>query len=122
MSVAKKNWYAAIAAFATLFAFAAPAFAGDEEVLGAASYPDMTTYSCRSDAIEMHPGQNINHIGVGKTCPHPEKLSGPGDTSVFDHGSTTQGYITRFKPSMVEILPNGELRTPSVWDLHLHHV
>ena len=30
--------------------------------------------------------------------------------------------MTRFKPSMAEIKPGGELVTPSVWDLHLHHV
>ena len=32
-----------------------------------------------------------------------------------------EGYITRFQPSLVEIMPSGELVTPSVWDLHLHH-
>jgi plastocyanin len=122
MSVAKKTWCAAIAAFATLFALATPAFAGDEEILGSASYPDMTTYACRTDAIEMQPGQNVNHFAVGKTCPNAEKLSGPGDTSVFDRGSTAQGYITRFKPSMVEVKDDGSIVTPAVWDLHLHHV
>ena len=30
--------------------------------------------------------------------------------------------MTRFKPSMVELKPGGKLVTPSVWDLHLHHV
>ena len=30
--------------------------------------------------------------------------------------------MTRFKPSMVEILPDGSLVKPPVWDLHLHHV
>ena len=30
--------------------------------------------------------------------------------------------MTRFKPSMVEIKPDGQLVTPAVWDLHLHHV
>ncbi len=32
------------------------------------------------------------------------------------------GYITRFKPSMVELHPDGSTTVPPVWDLHLHHV
>jgi plastocyanin len=109
-----------LAVIGVLLASAAPA-AADEEILGAASYPDMTTYKCRTDAIPIHPGQNLNLFGVTKTCPNAEHVSGPGDTSVFDPGSGAQGYITRFQPSMVEIKPEG-LVTPSVWDLHLHHV
>ncbi len=111
-----------LAAASGLVAFASPAAAADEPILPAASYPDMTTYSCRTDAIEIHPGQNLNRFGATKTCPNAEKLSGPGDTGVFAPGSNAQGYITRFRPSMVEILDSGELVTPSVWDLHLHHV
>ena len=49
-------------------------------------------------------------------------VSGPGDTGVVRPGSTAEGYVTRFKPSMVEINDDGSLTTPSVWDLHLHHV
>ena len=94
----------------------------DDEVLGTASYPDMTTYRCHTDAITIYPGQNTNLFGQTKTCPNAEKVSGPGDTSVFAPGSTAQGYVTRFQPSMVEIKPDGQLVTPSVWDLHLHHV
>lgn len=100
---------------------AAPASA-DDEILGSAGYGDMTIYTCRTDAITIYPGQNLNLFATTKTCPNAEKVLGPGDTSVFAPGSTAQGYITRFKPSMVEIKPDGELVTPSVWDLHLHHV
>ena len=46
---------------------------------------------------------------------------GDGPASVSDFGTNTQGYITRFKPSMVEITDEGDV-TPSVYDLHLHHV
>ena len=109
------------AAGLALLASAAPASAA-EEILGAASYRDMTAYSCRTDAIPIHPGQNLNLVGVTKTCPNAQKLSGPGDTSVFAQGSTAEGYVTRFRPSMVEIKPSGKLVTPKVWDLHLHHV
>ena len=82
----------------------------------------MTTFSCRTNAITIYPGQNTNLFGTTKTCPNAEKISGPGDVSVFAPGSNTEGYVTRFKPSMVEIQPDGSLTTPSVWDLHLHHV
>src|SRR5262249_49750655 len=51
-----------------------------------------------------------------------EKVSGPGDTSPFQQGTSSQGFVTRFQPSMQEIHPDGSLTTPSVWDLHLHHV
>src|SRR5829696_1023944 len=111
-----------VAACAVALTFAAPAGAAKEQVLGAASYPDMTTFRCHTDAIPIHPGQNLNLFGATKTCPNAEKVSGPGDASVFAAGSTAQGYVTRFKPSMVEILGGGKLATPSVWDLHLHHV
>jgi plastocyanin len=111
---------AALAVLACL-ATAAPASA-DDEILGAASYPDMTTYTCRTDAIPISPGTNANLFAGTKTCPHAEKVSGPGDASVFAPGSTAQGYITRFQPSMVEVHSDGSLTTPSVWDLHLHHV
>ncbi len=110
-----------IASLCALLGSAAPAGA-DDEILAAASYPGMTTYTCRTNAIPLSPGQNLNLYATTKTCPNAEKVSGPGDTSVFSPGSTAEGYVTRFKPSMVEIKPGGELVTPSVWDLHLHHV
>jgi plastocyanin len=94
----------------------------EDEILPTSSYPGMTTYRCHTDAITIYPGQNLNLFGTTKTCPNAEKVSGPGDTSAFAHGSTAQGYVTRFQPSMVEIKPDGQLVTPSVWDLHLHHV
>jgi plastocyanin len=112
---------ALVAAVCALLASAAPASA-DEAILAAASYPDMSTYTCHTDAIPIQPGQNLNLYGATKTCPNALKISGPGDASVFAPGSTAQGFITRFQPSMVEIKPGGELVTPSVWDLHLHHV
>jgi plastocyanin len=93
-----------------------------QRVLKAASYPGMSTFSCRTKPIPIHPGQNLNDIGITTTCPNATKLSGPGDASVFAPGSKTKGFITRFEPSMVEIKPSGKLVTPSVWDLHLHHV
>ena len=104
-----------------LLASASPASAKQPK-LQAATYPDMTTYQCRTDAIPIHPGQNLNDFTVTKTCPNAVKVSGPGDVGIFSAGSTAEGYVTRFKPSMVEIKPDGELVTPSVWDLHLHHV
>ena len=76
----------------------------------------MTTYKCRTDAIPIHPGQNSNLVGLTKTCPNAEVVSGPGDTSPFAPGSTAQGYVTRFQPSMVEVHQDGALTTPSVWD------
>ena len=99
----------------------APAFA-DDPVLNAASYPDATTYNCHTDPIPIYPGQNLNLYGATKTCPNAERVSGPGDPGVFAAGSTAEGYVTRFKPSMVEVHSDGSLTTPSVWDLHLHHV
>jgi hypothetical protein len=111
---------AALAVLASLLA-AAPASA-QEEFLGAASYPGMTTYKCRTDPIPISPGTNANLFTTTKTCPHAEKVSGPGDAGVFAPGSTAQGYVTRFQPSMLEVHPDGSLTTPSVWDLHLHHV
>ncbi len=93
-----------------------------DPVLKPATYPDMTTYQCRTDAIPIHPGQNVNDFTVTRTCPNAVKVSGPGDASIFNAGSTAEGYITRFKPSMVEVHPDGSVTTPSVWDLHLHHV
>jgi hypothetical protein len=113
-----------LATAAGCMALAAPAQAqgGNEEILGGASYPDMTTYSCRTDAIAIQPGQNLNRFGGTKTCPNAQVVSGPGDTSPFAPGSNAQGYVTRFQPSMVEVHDDGELTTPSVDDLHLHHV
>ena len=113
-----------LATAAGVLAFAAPAQAqdGGDEILSAASYPDMTTYSCRTDAIAIHPGQNLNLFAGTKTCPNAQVVSGPGDTSPFAPGSGAQGYITRFQPSMVEVHDSGELTTPGVDDLHLHHV
>ena len=113
-----------LATVAGLLALAAPAQAqdGKEEILGAASYPDMTTYSCRTDPLPVNPGQNLNLFGGTRTCPNAEVVSGPGDTSPFARGSSAEGYITRFRLSMVEIQDSGELTTPSVYDLHLHHV
>lgn len=94
----------------------------DERILERATYPDMTTFSCRTNPIEIHPGQNLNDFNVTKACPNAEKVSGPGTAAIFGGGSNPKGYITRFKPSMLEIKPNGDLVTPRVWDLHLHHV
>jgi hypothetical protein len=102
---------------------AMPAGAGAKsKVLKPVSYPGMTTYSCRTAAIDIHPGQNLNLFSQTKTCPNAQVVSGPGGADVFSRGSEAEGYVTRFRPSMVEIKGGGELVTPSVWDLHLHHV
>jgi hypothetical protein len=114
---------ALIAAVAALAAVPAVASAGArEEVLQKATYPGMTTYACSLDLPTINPGQNLNELATTSTCPNAKKVSGADDVDVFAPDSTEQGYITRFKPSMVERLPGGRLRTPSVWDLHLHHV
>ena len=112
---------ALLATVGALFCAVAPALA-DDPVLNAATYPDATTYSCHTDPITIYPGQNLNLYGATKTCPNAERVSGPGDPGVFAAGSTAEGYVTRFKPSMVEVHSDGSLTTPSVWDLHLHHV
>ncbi len=109
------------AAAVTLLAGATPAFA-DDPVLQPATYPDMTTYTCHTDPIPIYAGQNTNLFGQTKTCPNAQKVSGPGDASIFNAGSSASGYVTRFKPSMVEVHEDGSTTTPAVWDLHLHHV
>jgi len=91
-------------------------------VLEPAEYPGMTTFNCRTDAITLQPGQNLNQLTLTKACPNAETVSGPLGPETFAAGSTAQGYMTRFKPSMVEVKPSGKLVTPAVWDLHLHHV
>ena len=70
----------------------------------------------------ISPGQNLNLVAATKTCPHAKKVSGPGSASTSTPAPSAQGYVTRFKPSMQEIKNSGKLVTPSVWDLHLHHV
>ena len=85
-----------------LLTSATPAFA-DDPVLQPATYPDMTTYQCHTDPIPIYAGQNTNLFGQTKTCPNAQKVSGPGDASIFSHGSNANGYVTRFKPSMVEV-------------------
>ena len=117
-----KQTCAVLVAFTCTLALAAPASAGDkgQAILPAASYPDMSTFTCRTDAIPIHPGQNLNLFGVTQTCPNAQKVSGPADPSVFN--TNAEGFVTRFKPSMVEVRDDGSLTTPSVWDLHLHHV
>ena len=113
---------ALLAAVFAVLGSAVPANAA-EEILGAASYPDMTTYSCRTDAIPIYPGQNTNLFAHDQDLPQRARRSAARATpSVFAPGSTAEGYVTRFKPSMVELKPGGKLVTPSVWDLHLHHV
>ena len=116
------KWTITVLTAVAALAFAAPASAADEPTLTPAAYAGMTTYSCHTDAIPISPGQNTNLFGLTKTCPHAQVITGPGDTSVFAPGSKAQGYVTRFKPSMVEVHDDGTLTTPSVWDLHLHHV
>ncbi len=118
-----RTWIiSALGATVATLALAAPASAAKEPTLKPAAYAGMTTYSCRSEAIPISPGQNMNLFGLTRTCPNAQKVAGPGDLSPFAAGSTAEGYVTRFKPSMVEIHGDGSVTTPSVWDLHLHHV
>ena len=115
----RRNLVALGIAVAGLAALPAGASAG-EEILGKANYDDATTFQCRTNAIPINPGQNLNLFAGTQTCPNAVEVgNGPSDASVF--GTNTQGYITRFKPSMVEITDEGDV-TPSVYDLHLHHV
>jgi len=118
--VRRRSPLALIVTAASLCVFAAPAQAG-EEILERVVYDDTTTYACRTNALPIVSGQNLNLFAQTKTCPNAQVVSGEGDTSPFAPGSTDEGYITRFKPSMVEIVEDGVV-TPSVWDLHLHHV
>ncbi|CAN5425516.1 hypothetical protein BH10ACT11_BH10ACT11_08340 [soil metagenome] len=106
-------------AIVAMLALAAPAGAASK-YLKASSYPGMSTFQCRTDAITIYPGQNLNLYGQTQTCPNAKKVSGPGSASIFS--TPANGFVTRFEPSMVEIKPSGKLVTPSVWDLHLHHV
>lgn len=115
---------AAVAALAAVALIAPASASAGSKFLQTVDYPGMTTFNCRTDAIPISPGQNLNLLmGVNSMCPNATKVagSGPVDPSVFDTNSETEGYVTRFKPSMKEIKPSG-LVTPSVWDLHLHHV
>jgi hypothetical protein len=112
----------ALAAMAGLLAFTASPALAAEPVLDAATYADTTTYDCATDPITVYPGQNLDLVTVTKTCPNAKRVSGPGDASVFAPGTSAQGYMTRFTPSMVEVHDDGSVTTPSVWDLHLHHV
>lgn len=113
-----------VALFGTVSAAAAkpPKGPKKEPILAAASYPDMSTFTCRTDPITIYRGQNLNLFATTKTCPNARHVSGPADASVFGAGSTAEGFITRFQPSMVELKRSGKIVTPSVWDLHLHHV
>ncbi len=117
----RRLWLIVCAAIAIPLACAATATAR-ERILKPASYPGLTTYTCSTDSIPIHPGQNMNLAMQTKTCPNARKVSGPGNASPFAPGSTAQGFVTRFEPSMVEVKQSGKLVTPSVWDLHLHHV
>jgi hypothetical protein len=117
---------AAVAAACSLFATAAPASAG-EEIPSAADYPGMTTFKCRSNQLPISPGQNLNLFDNTTTCPNAKKVkgSGPVKADIFNTGASAQGYVTRFKPSMQEVVKKKgktDRVTPSVWDLHLHHV
>ena len=76
-------------ALAVVFAFAALSAQAEAKprTLKSASYPDMTTFSCRTDAIQLHPGQNLNDFNITRTCPNAVKLSGPLEPAIFNEGS-----------------------------------
>ena len=98
-------------AVAGLVALPAVASAG-EEILPAVEYDDATTFSCRTGAIPINPGQNLNLFGWDPDLPQRGKV-GDGPASASDFNTSTQGYITRFKPSMVEITGRGRLSRPA---------
>ena len=68
ISARRRRLAALLGAFGLALIAAAPASA-QEEILGAASYPDMTTYQCRTDAIPIYPGQNLNLFGLDQDLP-----------------------------------------------------
>ncbi len=114
----------AIAAITAMFVvLPAVASAGEPTIPAVKNYEGLTTFRCHTNPINIYPGQNTNDISLTQTCPNATKVNGgPVDPSVFAANSQTQGYITRFKPSMVEVHPDGSTTVPPVWDLHLHHV
>ena len=60
----------AVALLAAGTAEAKPPKGPKEPILQAAvSYPDMTTYSCRTDAITIYPGQNLNLFATDEDLP-----------------------------------------------------
>ena len=119
-----RSWVAtALTIFVAALAFLPAAASAGQETLKRVKYPDTTTFLCHSNPITIYPGQNTNDIATSDTCPNATKIGdGPVSTDVFAPDSTTMGYITRFKPSMVELHPDGSTTVPPVWDLHLHHV
>ena len=112
---------APLAVIGAALALAAPASAQDE-ILTPASYPDMSTFKCRTDPITIYPGQNLNLFGITQTCPHAEKVSGPGSVTDFAPGRVRRATSPASSPAWSRLHPDGSLTTPSVWDLHLHHV
>ena len=76
VSARRRRLAALLGVFGLALIAAAPASA-QEEILGAASYPDMTTYQCRTDAITIYPGQNLNLFGLTKTCPNASQGQRP---------------------------------------------
>lgn len=87
------------------------------EMISAVSYKDSTRYLCRYGPIKIHSGQNLNLLALTTTCPRPQKISGPGPAA-----PTGDGFITSFRPNLVELKKNGIKKIPRVDDLHLHHV
>ena len=112
----------AIAVFAAIFVvLPASASAGEPTLAAIKNYPGLTTFQCHTDPITIYPGQNTNDLALTQTCPHAVKLNdGPVDPAVFAPGSQTKGFVTRFKPSMVELHPDGSTTTPAVWDCLLY--
>ena len=82
----------------------------------------MTTFSCRTDPITIYSGQNLNLFASTKTCPNAQTVSGPGDTSVFNPGSTARASSLGSSRAWSRSSRAASWSTPSVWDLHLHHV
>jgi hypothetical protein len=86
-----------VASFAAASLAALPAVAPAQEVepiLEKAEYADATTYACRTNAITIHPGQNLNNFGGTQTCPNAVKLSGPGRATGSGLRATRAGFST----------------------------
>ena len=112
----------AVACATVLAIVAAPASAG-EPILHPATYPDLTTYSCRTDAIAIYPGQNINDFGLTKTCPNAEKVSGPGRRRASSPPAPTPRASSPASSRAWSRSSRAASSSPRrVWDLHLHHV
>ena len=102
---------------------ASPAAAGVPKLKAVKDYPGLTTFQCRTgrdpDLPRPEHERLRRHADLPATRP---RSAAPASVDEFADGFGHEGYITRFKPSMLEVHGDGSTTTPAVWDLHLHHV